>query len=369
MPSEAQPDTRAAIKLLGTITDDAQIRRSVRIEQFIYSISDNSISAHEILNPKAQVGDLHFGQEDVGVPVFNADREDETVQVAIQTPELSAPQVIDVVVGSTQWDTDVVNYLDSDPAAMPESDPSSVLPFTDVDQIKVTFNEDVMVGMNDLTVTGKDGAAYPVRDFRYEVDTATAVWTLANPIGSDAVSIRLSSVVDFSGVALDGDANGRAGGTFRSSYQVLPGDVDQDGRVDMADLAGAQWHASVLGDAAYSLAHDVNGDGRIDSSDFTAIMSRLGTTVPGYVAPVVGDSSGDGRFDSTDLVRVMQSGKYRSDQFASWDEGDWNRDGLFDESDLVHAFQGGRYQQNAVAALRAVDIAFDLSNRRRGRRG
>jgi hypothetical protein len=182
---------------------------------------------------------------------------------------------------------------------------------------------------------------------------------LNDPLGSGNVTVRLGSIIDLNGTGLDGDADGRAGGRFRAEYRVLPGDVDQDGRVDMADLASAKARRPAeLSDADYSLAHDVNGDGRVDESDFVQIMANLGNTLPGYVPPIAGDADRNGLFNSQDLVQVMQGGKYRSDEYATWDEGDWNRDGLFDESDFVTAFQQGRYQQDSPAAVSALDIAI-----------
>jgi hypothetical protein len=361
MPSDASPDTKAAIRLLGTVSDDAQIRRSVRIEQFLYSISDNSVSVHEILNPEVQVAELHFGQEDVGVPVFTASRENDIVQAAIQTPEKTAPQVIDMLVGGTGWHQDFVNHLEAQRFAGDGTAVQSALSYSGVDQIKVKFSEDVIVGSGDLVVRGADGTTYQMGGFTYEADKATAVWTLASPIQTDSVSIRLGSISDWAGQALDGNGNGQPGGRFQASYTVVPGDVDRDGRVDLADLASAKAHAiSSLGDANYVFSHDIDGNGRIDTEDFTAIMSNIGSTRPGFVAPLLGDSNRDGRFDSSDLVQVMQAGKYRNDQYASWEDGDWNRDGLFDESDFVRAFQEGRYESGPQASVSAVDVAFEL---------
>jgi hypothetical protein len=358
LPGVANAQRTAKFQFLGTIEDDAQVRRSVRIEEFLYSISDNSVTVHPILDPKTLVAELHFGQEDVGVPVFEADRELEVVRTAIETPELVPPQVIDVFVGGTQWDGDVVNYLEAEGMATIADDPLAVLPFAGVDQIKVKFSEDVLVGQNALTLVSQNNIAYGFRDFTYDTDTATAIWTLSSPIGADTVTIRLgairNSVTDTARHALDGDANGTAGGTFRAEYQVLPGDVDGDGRVDGADAALARLHVdAVLGEVGYSLAQDLDGNGRIDANDLAAIQQRDGTTLPGYVAPTVGDANGDGIFDSSDLVHVLQLGKYRTGEFASWEQGDWNRDGLFDEGDLIHAFQEGNYA-DAAAAIDAV---------------
>ncbi len=362
MPSALTPDTKPSIQFLGTIQDDAAIRRSVRIEQFLYSISDNSVSVHEILNPKVQIAELHFGQEDVGVPIFTADRDSDFVQVAIASPESTPPQVVDIKVGSSDWDGEFLNYLDAQRAGVDEAELLSVVPFAGVDQIKVQFNEDVYVGFDDVRVIGKDKSPYPIREFTYDGDTATAVWTLAEPIDADAVTVQLSSIVDLAGNSLDGDANGRAGGRFQATYTVLPGDTDGDGRVDLADLANVQAHAAQgLDDPAYSLAQDVNGDRQIDSGDLIVIMSNLGSQVPEFVAPLAGDANRDGVFDSTDLIQVMQAGTYRTGEYATWEGGDWNRDGVFDEADLVHAFQAGSYRSEPAASVRAIDWVLGLA--------
>jgi uncharacterized secreted protein with C-terminal beta-propeller domain len=363
LPEAGAAQRDAKLEFLGTVSDDAHVRRSLRIEDMLYSISDNSVSVHPILDPKTLVGQLHFGQEGVGVPVFTADMEAPEVRVAVETPELAAPQVIDVLVGSTKWDTNFVNQLDADEAAGDETGSWEIFPFADADQIKIRFSEDVYVALSDLTVTGQNQPQYGFSGFTYDADTATAVWTLSSPVGADSISVRLrainGSVTDLDGNRLDGDANGNAGGSFLARYQVLPGDIDQDGRVDGADVALARAHLDAkLGDAAYQLAYDLDGNGRIDPTDVQILEQRSGTTLPGYVAPISGDANGDGRFDSADLVEVLARGKYRTGEFASWEDGDWNRDGLFDEGDLIRAFQDGHYVDNA-AAVHAIDAAIE----------
>jgi uncharacterized secreted protein with C-terminal beta-propeller domain len=363
LPESGAADRSAELQFLGTITDDAQVRRSVRIEDLLYSISDNSVSVHPLLDPATLVAELHFGQEDVGVPVFTADRSLQPVQVAIETPEQAAPQVIDVFVGGTNWDPSFVGHLEAEGMASITADPWTVFPFAGADQLKIKFSEDVLIGANDLMISGRDGASYSFRDFTYDADTATAVWTLAEPIGADTISVRLrgteASVSDMSGSPLDGDGDGTAGGTFAIEYATLPGDVDRDGHVDGADLALARMHAeSALGDPDYSLEFDLDANGRIDAADLAAIQQRAGTTMPDYVPPISGDANQDGQFDSADLILVLARGKYRSGEYATWEDGDWNRDGLFDEGDLIRAFQEGHYADPA-AAIAAVDRALE----------
>ena len=362
MPSASAPDTKPAIRFLGTIQDDAAVRRSVRIEEFLYSISDNSVSVHGILSPKEQIAELHFGQEDVGVPVFTANRDSDLVQVAIASPESTPPQVVDVKIGNSQWDGTFLDYLDARHAATGDGQLLSVVPFAGVDQIKVQFNEDVYVGFDDVRVIGKDNSPYSIREFTYDGDTATAMWTLASPIDADVVTVQLSSIVDLAGNLLDGDANGRSGGRFRTTYRVLPGDADGDGRVDLADLASVQASVGIGSeDPSYSLAQDVNGDRNIGSEDLIAIMANFGAQLPEFVAPPAGDANRDGIFDSADLIEVMQAGKYRTGEYAAWEDGDWNRDGAFDESDFLYAFQEGTYGSQPAASVRAIDWVLAIA--------
>jgi hypothetical protein len=361
LPAPEDPQREARLEFLGTVTDDAQVRRSVRIEDMLYSISNNSVTVHPILDPKTLLAQLHFGQEDVGVPVFTANRELDVIRAAIETPELVSPLVIDVFAGSTQWDPRFVNHLEAEGMVSVATDPMAVLPLVGADQIKVKFSEDVLVGFGDLTMTGQNQGPYSFIDFAYDAGTSTATWTLAAPIDADNIKLTLrttnGSVTDDAGNALDGDANGSAGGSFSTQFDVLPGDVDRDGRVDGADLALARIHLdSDLGAPDYSLEFDIDGSGRIDSTDLAEIEKRFGTSVPDFVPPITGDANRDGRFDSADLIHVLSRGRYRTSEFATWEEGDWNRDGLFDEGDLIRAFQDGHYIDPAAA--HATDAAF-----------
>ena len=91
-----------------------------------------------------------------------------------------------------------------------------------------------------------------------------------------------------------------------------------------------------------------------------AIDSRVGTALPGSVAPTLqpGDANGDGMFDQRDIIHVLQSGKYMSEEPATWRDGDWNRDGRFDQMDIIEVLQKGKY--NAVVdPEHVVDELFE----------
>jgi hypothetical protein len=315
-----------------------------------------------MLDPENELARLHFGQEDVGVPVFEANEEDLIVRQAIEMPDQAAPQVADVKVGSSTWDRDFVNLLESQEGTVDPSARLEILPFTDIDQIKVTFTEDVLIGLADLSIRGAAGTSYSIRDFQYNPESATAVWTLSQPLGADTISLRIRDAVgDLSRDRLDGDVNARPGGTFVHQFHVLPGDVTGDGLVDAADtLAAAGRALSLLGEPGYLFSDDLDGNGVVDAEDAMAVDQRIGTSLPGSVTPVLtlGDANADGRFDQRDIIQVLQSGKYLTGELATWSEGDWNRDGRFDQRDIIKVLQEGRYQAGGEIEG-AVDELFE----------
>jgi len=89
------------------------------------------------------------------------------------------------------------------------------------------------------------------------------------------------NVTGLNGLALDGDANGTAGGNYALTTHRLFGDSDGDGDVDLADLTpfGTAMF-SVQGQPAYNPAFDFDGDGDVDLADLTAFGNRLFLTFP-----------------------------------------------------------------------------------------
>jgi hypothetical protein len=283
---------------------------------------------------------LSFGQADVGVDVFRADPSDPNVRFALAEPEQAARQVVRVAASSTRWDRDFVSYVQSLATVSRPVDP---LPFDGIDQIKVTFSEDVMDALPDFRLAGEDASRYLIRNFIYDVDTTTAVWTLESPLRADELTLRLTGVVDLDGNRLDGDGNGRPGGPFSYQISSLPGDVNRDGRVDRADVLLATVQSTVsVGRPNYVLAHDVDGSGVIDDSDRAVVQNLVGSALPNSNAGLrPGDADGDDIFGQLDIVRVLQSAKYMTGNAATWSDGDWNGDGVFNQRDLVLALQAG----------------------------
>jgi probable HAF family extracellular repeat protein len=233
------------------------------------------------------------------------------------------PQVTGVYVSGTTWAS---RYLSGMQAAGLGSgtgylvpgggaDQLSDLPWVNLNQIQIRFNENVNVQQSSLTVTGLSGAQYAFSGFSYNSATDTATWTLSQPIGRDQVSLRLHStgsgaVTDTGGAALDGEwtngvsaypsGNGVAGGDFQFAFNVLPGDVAQANIVNVQSVAlvSAEWLHT-----GYQPA-DANGDGIVNSQD-SAVISANWFSMPAslsvasaaqqsIVAPDVATANADG---------------------------------------------------------------------------
>ena len=221
-------------------------------------------------------------------PCYDADQTSTTVLSAIRRPGDSPAIVVGATLSRSDWDADMRDYLEANRAEAMFTD---VVPVTGVDQIRVTFSEDVFVGRSSIRIPGKDNRNLAIRDFFYDAESATAVWTLAESLPAGSVTVRLDGVVDFQGNLLDGDANGQPGGAFWVRFDSLPGDVNGDGRVDRADHLLVQAHpAATLGHSRYVLALDVDGNARIDDRDLDAVW-RL----DGYQSAQLAASSVDRR--------------------------------------------------------------------------
>jgi len=74
-------------------------------------------------------------------------------------------------------------------------------------------------------------------------------------------------------------ASTRPGGTpgRSNSYAPLPGDTNDDGRVDIEDLNAVRNHFGATGE---DLAGDSNNDGRVDIEDLNEVRNNFGATTP-----------------------------------------------------------------------------------------
>ena len=204
------------------------------------------------------------------------------------------PRVVEVLADSTDWTAPVL----VDGFAIPVgsgADQLASLPWSNVNQLRVVFSEDVLsVDESDFEVAGVTGGplAFTVS---YDQTTFTATLELENALTRDAFTLTVhDTVTDLGGEALDGEwdnptdrtdpgsdtfpsGDGVPGGDFAFRFNVLPGDVGGDGRVDAADLnaLALDWQKMDVGLGGA----DFNGDGKVDAADLNALAINWQTSI------------------------------------------------------------------------------------------
>ncbi len=252
--------------------------------------------------------------------------------------DATPPQVVNVLLGSTAWSG---RFLDSLASLGPMhvggwsigvgsgASQWQAAPWTNINQIRIVFSEDVSVDRDDLSLFGVSRSAYDLSDavFGYDSATFTATWTLPTAIAADVLELVLnadssSPITDWAGNRLDGEwtnpagpsdpngasypsGDGTAGGDFRFRFAVLPGDVDGDLAVTQADVdhvaASVRPFAAVGADAMC----DLNGSGLVNATDVLLARRQLGQTlvVPPPVLPATGSV---GLGDSAEIAGAPQ---------------------------------------------------------------
>lgn len=216
----------------------------------------------------------------------------------------TAPQVTNVLVDGQNWTSPALGGSYAIPVG--SASQTQPLPWTNVNQIQVAFSEDVNVQQSSLVLTGV-GGAYAISGFSYNASTFTATWTLSTPIAADKLHIALASTGPAAvtsvagGISLDGEwtdnvstypsGNVTAGGDFNFAFNVLPGDVNQDGVVDIQDLTSVANHWLGAGPTG-----DVNADGAVDIQDLTALANHWLQTLP------AGGGGGGGEADAAVVI-------------------------------------------------------------------
>jgi hypothetical protein len=218
---------------------------------------------------------------------------------------LSHPTVTAVNVASTNWSPNFVASLESSGLgtsngyAIPvgSSAQLNTLPWTNINQVSISFSEDVKIEAGDLSVSGVNTTAYAFSGFTYNSTTHTATWTLSSPITKDKLMLDLDAngmapvCSAATGESLDGawtncqstfnSGNGQGGADFDFCFNVLPGDVNSNNATNILDAnAVNQKIGKNAGDAGYSVFLDVDGSSSITLTDRLAVQSLAGSVLP-----------------------------------------------------------------------------------------
>lgn len=183
------------------------------------------------------------------------------------------------------------------------------VPLRDVAEVRLTFDDPVVVAQGDLTILGASGRAYATGAFTYDVDSRTGIWTLAEPITEfEQLTLHLrDNVRDLNGAPLDGEwfnprslqdtrvsrisGDRHAGGDFRFVVNLLPGDANRDNAVTGDDYSLWSDHFGRL-DGRWPTA-DFNIDGQVSGADFAIWADNFGAHFESPKSGATGEESPD----------------------------------------------------------------------------
>jgi hypothetical protein len=218
---------------------------------------------------------------------------------------ITPPTVSNVYVRGTGWSSSYLSSLvsaglgDATYGYRIPTGSAQLKPFgwNNLNQVSITFNENVNITQNALTINGANVATYGITGFTYNAATKTATWTLATPLTGDAITLHLAgtganAVKDTAGNYLDGNwtdgvstvsGDGVSGGDFVFGFKTLSADTNGDNTVNFADFVSLSnnYGAANVGPGG----GDFNGDGATNFADFVILSNNYGHTAPNFAAP------------------------------------------------------------------------------------
>lgn len=201
----------------------------------------------------------------------------------------SGPRVAGVEVGGLTW---VAGGHD---IALGSEDQLLPLPWTRVNQVSVEFSEHVTLDGQAATLIDGDGNSYalfgPTLSPGDEPGTVRASWQLEEFLDTGRYTLRLDDgILDDDGLSLDGDwtdgasavsGDGAPGGDFVFTFNILAGDANQDGLVNVLDMIEIRnLQGATLGSGEYSLFHDIDTRGSITVADVLLAGVRAYDVLP-----------------------------------------------------------------------------------------
>ncbi len=214
-------------------------------------------------------------------------------------------KVSDVRLGSSAWIPEFI--ADIDPTlgqgyVLPKGDDQlKTAPWTNIDRIYVRFTSDVGDSFTSsrISLAGVNVEDYGplITDVTFDVDSLTGIISLSESIGNDKLLLGIDDqLMGANGIALDGEwvngvtpgdsGDGSAGGDFLFRFNVLPGDVDQDGANAGGGVAGLDVGALLLvffesiGSPSYNRYANLDGDIGIAGIDLGFLLGAFFTELP-----------------------------------------------------------------------------------------
>ncbi len=135
------------------------------------------------------------------------------------------------------------------------------LPWLGIDQVQLTLTQPAILAAGDITAVGSSGTNYGPVTVTGSGTSYTI--TLAQPINAaDRVTITIGNDL----IA-----------PFIRRLDVLPGDVNDDGVVNVQDMVAIRNQMLGLLGAVPTIFGDINGDGKVDILDYDLVRKLIGT--------------------------------------------------------------------------------------------
>jgi hypothetical protein len=220
--------------------------------------------------------------------------------------DAAAPAVTAVYVDSTAWTPAFRSHLDNSglgSGALGLRVPARAeqllsLPYNNINRIRVQFSTAVSVQQADLSVRGVSVANYgfAAGGFTYDPTTFTATWTLNTNLGRDKLLLDLDGdapagvAATAGGALLDGEwvngspsqifgsGNGTPGGDFEFRLNILPGDANGDGVVNVTDLGALSTHFNQSPRGPRE--GEFSGDGVVNVTDLGILSTNFNRSLP-----------------------------------------------------------------------------------------
>ncbi|MCA9238465.1 MAG: hypothetical protein KDA44_23500, partial [Planctomycetales bacterium] len=229
-----------------------------------------------------------------------------TTAATLTVIETTAPRVTGVLVSGPDWKPEFRAFVDPGrgigyQVPVGDGDQLLPLPWVDTNQIHVVFSEPVNVTASDFEIFGVNPLSHSFT-LSHVPGSATATLTFATPPAADKLLLIVhDTVTDLAGNRLDGEwenptdladdassafpsGDGFARGDFEFRLNVLHGDVDGNGGVNVVDRIltsqNARQTAGPPASANYDPRIDLNGDGGVNVVDRILASENARLTLP-----------------------------------------------------------------------------------------